>query len=238
MIRRMPDAAPDVTPAPLGYAAAPAGARARVLRWVRPGTAGFFLLVALLAGAAAWGVWKGMLDRDRKAFDACAMSEGLSLIRFTHPPSRGALRHLARLPGGPWALYLYWPAAEGLGASAAIGTVKPTAIIVGPGVDADALLMELARPDSGLKALTELDLDGTQVTDAGLIALARPDSGLKALMALNLDNTHVTDAGLIALARPDSGLKELMVLNLYGTQVTDAGVKALQQARPALRIRH
>ena len=210
MIRPMPHADPDVTPAPLGYAAAPAGARARVLRWVRPGTAGFFLLVALLAGATAWGAWKGMLYRDRKAFDACVMSQGPSEILFTHPPSRGVLRHLARMPGGPWMLDLDWPAAEGLGASAAIGTVKPTAIIVGPGVDADALLMELARPDSGLKALTRLYIDNTSVTDAGLIALARPDSGLKALTWLHLDNTSVTDAG----------------------------VKALQQARPALQIRH
>ena len=82
------------------------------------------------------------------------------------------------------------------------------------------------------------NLCGTHVTDAGLIALARPDSGLKALTELDLDGTQVTDAGLIALARPDSGLKALTWLHLDNTSVTDAGVKALQQARPALQIRH
>ena len=202
--------APDAVPAPLGYAAAPAGRRARALRWVRPGTAGFFLLIALLAGAAAWGAWKGMLYRDRKAFDACAMSTGRKEIRFTHPPSRGALRHLARMPGGPWTLRLDWPAAEGLGAWAGIGMVKAAGIHVGSGIDADALLVGLARPDSGLKALTWLDLC----------------------------NAHVTDAGLLALAGPDSGLKALRVLLFRDTSVTDAGVKALQQARPALHIVH
>ncbi len=261
-----PDAAtaPEVTPDTLSYAAAPKGRGARVLRRFQPGTAGFFLLVALLTGAAAWGAWKGILYRDRKAFEACAAIDGINIITLTHAPSRGALRHLARLPGGPWDLALVWPAAEGLGASSAIGTVEMARIYVGPAVDADALLLELSRPDSGLAALTCLTLEGTRVTDAGLMALSRPDSGLAALTDLNLYGTSATDAGLTALARPDSGLKALTYLGLFGTpvtdaglmalgrpdsglkaltrlaldgtSVTDAGVQALQQARPALQI--
>ena len=65
----------------------------------------------------------------------------------------------------------------------------------------------------------EVDLGGTNVTDAGLKELA----ALKHLQTLRL-NTQVTDAGLKELA----GLKGLQTLSLLGaTKVTDAGLKEL-----------
>ena len=74
------------------------------------------------------------------------------------------------------------------------------------------------------------------MTDAGVKDLARPDTGLKALITLELSGTKVMDAGLMELARPDSGLKALTTLYLYNTNVTDAGIAALKSARPELNI--
>lgn len=65
--------------------------------------------------------------------------------------------------------------------------------------------------------------------------LACPDTGLKALTRLNLADTGVTDAGLVALARPDTGLKALAELTLPGTATTKA-VATLRAARPQLNI--
>jgi Leucine-rich repeat (LRR) protein len=72
----------------------------------------------------------------------------------------------------------------------------------------------------GLTALQELYLRGTQVTDAGLAHLR----GLTGLLSLNLNDTQVTDAGLAHL----QGLSGLGTLSLSGTQVTDAGLAHLQ----------
>ena len=66
--------------------------------------------------------------------------------------------------------------------------------------------------------------------------LARPNSGLKALTMLDLRGTKVTDAGLAEIARPNSGLKALTMLDVRGTEVTDAGVRALKTARPGLTV--
>jgi Leucine-rich repeat (LRR) protein len=91
----------------------------------------------------------------------------------------------------------------------------------------DAGAAWLARPDSGLTALTRLHLSNTQVGDAGVAALAAKDSGLKALTTLNLDATQVGDVGAKALASSDLGLPALTTLYLSTTKVTDAGVTAL-----------
>jgi len=255
----------------LGYAARPAGAR-RLWRWIRPGSVLFFVLIAWLAAGAGWGAWKWRLAADREAFEACATinsysAPGVTGVSFTHAPSRGALRHLSRLPG-PFYVTMQWPESENAAAAQAIGAADLGNVseiwIRGDTVNADLLLKELSRPDSGLKALTRLSLSGENITDAGLKELARPDSGFKALTRLNLygekvtdaglkelcghDNglraltwldlagTKVTDAGLKELARPDSGLKALTTLDLFRTTVTHAGVKALKAARPGLTV--
>ena len=64
--------------------------------------------------------------------------------------------------------------------------------------------------------VVEVNLIGSEVTDAGLAHLA----GLAALKFLHLNDTQVTDAGLAHL----TGLTALEVLGLSGTQVTDAGL--------------
>jgi Leucine-rich repeat (LRR) protein len=74
----------------------------------------------------------------------------------------------------------------------------------------------------------EVDLTGTQVTDAGLAHL----QGLTGLQGLWLINTQVTDAGLAHL----QGLTGLQVLSLDNTQVTDAGLAKLRQALPKCAI--
>jgi hypothetical protein len=90
-----------------------------------------------------------------------------------------------------------------------------------------------------LPDLQNLDLTGTEVTDAGMVSLA----GLVHLRGLNLVGTLVTDAGLVHLRRltnlgslglpegvTDAGLRhfedmtDLRDLDLTRTQVTDAGL--------------
>jgi hypothetical protein len=138
----MPQPPADPTSAPvLTYAKSP---RAGLLRrWLRPGSPGFVILILLLASAGTWGGWKWRLRADEKAFNRCARIIYVSgkVIGFTAPPTRAAMRHRARLSGS-------WT--------------------------------------SGLKTLTVLKLGGTSVTDAGLNELSRPDSGLKALTSLDL----------------------------------------------------
>jgi hypothetical protein len=102
-----------------------------------------------------------------------------------------------------------------------------------------------------LDGLRELDLSGSQVTDAGLGFLA----GAQSLMALTLWDTHVTDAGLHhlqelpslveldlgATAITDQGLAELAVLplrwlSLRDTLVSVEGLRALREALPGCRV--
>lgn len=65
----------------------------------------------------------------------------------------------------------------------------------------------------------ELNLRGTDITDAGLAHL----KSQKALTRLHLEKTKVTDEGLKQL----TGLTNLEYLNVYGTAVTDAAVDLL-----------
>jgi Leucine-rich repeat (LRR) protein len=90
----------------------------------------------------------------------------------------------------------------------------------------DAVLRELR----GLTELSSLDLYGcTLVTDVGLRELR----DLTALRTLGLSScTHVTDAGLQHLM----SLTALSELDLGGTSTTQAGRNALKAALPALYI--
>jgi len=90
----------------------------------------------------------------------------------------------------------------------------------------DAVLRELR----GLTALTTLDLSYcTHVTDVGVRELR----GLTALTTLYLNGcTQVTDVGLQHI----KSLTALSGLHLYGTSTTQAGRNALKAALPALTI--
>lgn len=70
------------------------------------------------------------------------------------------------------------------------------------------------------KAVIDVDLSLTKVTDAGLASL----EGVKLrLRSLDLGTTDITDGGLVYL----KGLTTLRYLNLAGTKVTDAGLAHL-----------
>jgi hypothetical protein len=84
--------------------------------------------------------------------------------------------------------------------------------------------------ESSDKAIVDVRLTGTQVTDADLEHL----KGLTRLHALWLESTRVTDAGLEHLER----LSNLRQLYLQNTRVTDAGVEKLKQALPNCEIRN
>ena len=90
----------------------------------------------------------------------------------------------------------------------------------------NALLRNLVGDEA--LPVVEIDLLGTQVTDAGLVHL----KGLSSLNWLDLDGTQLTDAGLIDL----KGLSSLERLDLHQTQVTEGGVQELQQALPNCKI--
>ena len=76
--------------------------------------------------------------------------------------------------------------------------------------------------------VVEVDLYGTQITDAGLVHL----KDLTNLQRLYLDQTQVTDAGLVHL----KGLTTLTVLDIKNTPITDAGVAELKKALPKCQI--
>ena len=69
------------------------------------------------------------------------------------------------------------------------------------------------------RALSQLDLEGTAVTDRGLAALAGSE-----LMSLSLDRTAVTDEGVREIA----GMRGLDFLSLRDSRVTGAGVAHLR----------
>ena len=73
----------------------------------------------------------------------------------------------------------------------------------------------------GVPNAKQLDLSGTQVTDAGLAHLKR----FKHLEDLILDRTPITDAGLAHL----KGLTTLQSLDLSQTEITDAGLSHLDR---------
>ena len=80
----------------------------------------------------------------------------------------------------------------------------------------------------GLTNLSELDLNGTHVTDAGLAHL----KGLTKIASLYLTTLRSPTPGwYISKAWPTSRM-----LYLYGTRVTDAGINELKQALPSLTI--
>jgi uncharacterized membrane protein len=85
---------------------------------------------------------------------------------------------------------------------------------------------ELAQLSPLAANIVDLDLAGTQVTDAGLAPIA----AMQNLRRLRLDRTGITDAGLVQL----HNLKKLEYLNLHSTKITDAGLKTLASL-PALR---
>jgi Leucine-rich repeat (LRR) protein len=74
---------------------------------------------------------------------------------------------------------------------------------------------------ASLKALQDVDLSVTDITDKGLRQLAC----LTTLRSLNLGYTQITDTGLVKL----TSIKPLTTLILNGTKVTDSGLKLLVQ---------
>ena len=80
----------------------------------------------------------------------------------------------------------------------------------------------------GSADIVELNLRGTDITDAGLPHIA----SLKSLKKLHLEKTKVTDAGLKQLA----GLDSLEYLNLYGTEITDAGLETLKTIKSLKKV--
>ena len=82
--------------------------------------------------------------------------------------------------------------------------------------------------EADLEKVTELELGGTQITDAGLKEVSK----IQNLTHLYLSNTQITDEGLKDMAK----LQKLDYLNLYYTKITAKitaeGVAELEKALP------
>lgn len=78
---------------------------------------------------------------------------------------------------------------------------------------------QLTSINSGLEAITEINANGSLVTDTGLTELSK----LPALQKLSLDNTPVTDAGMKSLQK----VAALQSLALNSTRITAAGIEHL-----------
>ncbi len=98
------------------------------------------------------------------------------------------------------------------------------------GWPADHQLDTVAAYLAYLTEIQELDLSGTDLTDAGVKHLV----GLKNLKVLDLERTGITDAGLKRL----EGLPKLEELRLEGTKVTATAVLDLSRRRPELILDH
>lgn len=88
----------------------------------------------------------------------------------------------------------------------------------------DRLLDVLTSPN-----LNDLELDGTQVTDAGV---GRFLNSRSVISRLHLSNTVVTDQTCVELAK----LNQIWLVDLTSTRVTAAGVELLQTAHPKCKI--
>jgi len=102
----------------------------------------------------------------------------------------------------------------------------------------DVVVLQMANPDvndetiealSGMKVLQELDLNGTQLTDAGLKVL----KDLPALSDLRLARTKITDQGFHDELFSKSSL---MRLDLRETQVSRETVQAWRESKPQRRV--
>ena len=90
----------------------------------------------------------------------------------------------------------------------------------------DTDLRYLSEHADKLRSLHELNLAGTEITDAGLKHLGGEEGERwQHVAVLNLSRTKVTDAGLECL----DGFSHLSVLDLYETRVTDAGLAHLNR---------
>jgi Leucine-rich repeat (LRR) protein len=88
-----------------------------------------------------------------------------------------------------------------------------------PGQINDQSLIQLTSIPSGLEAITEINAQGSGVTDAGLALLAK----LPALQKLSLDGTAITDEGMKGLQRVPS----LQSLSLSATRISAGGLERL-----------
>jgi hypothetical protein len=221
---------------PLNYA--PRRRFSRLRRWLRPGSAGFFVLILALAGAGGWKVWKLRLAADERAFnERTEVNIWFTGVLFSKPPDARSLRHLERRRG-IWSVYFRW-SEESARSTPAVVRGRRLSHVREIGfddkVDVDAWLKELVQPDTSFSGLTTLNLPHTHVTIAGLKELARTDSGLKMLASLDLTYTQVTDAGIVELARAGGGLTALSSLDLTYTKITDASLKALARSDCGLK---
>jgi hypothetical protein len=155
-------------------------------------------------------------------------------ITYYAPPKRAELQRLAAQPG-TWEVVLSWERDFGPDAFIGFRGVRLANVrafgIDEMNADADALIHEITRQDTGLANVTSLFLAQRYClhgfTTAGLKELASPNSGLKRLTSLNLGGAPITDEGVKELVGPETCLKSLVDLNLGGTVVTDKCLKEL-----------
>jgi hypothetical protein len=107
-------------------------------------------------------------------------------------------------------------------AHAAVVSQLPTVRVLD--VSHNATLTDAAMPGlPGMRALTDLAVEGTAVSDAGIAALR----GHPALQRVNISSTRATDACFESLA----GIPTLQTLSLNGLQINGSGFRHLAGLR-------
>ena len=91
--------------------------------------------------------------------------------------------------------------------------------VLSPYQVSNEIIGELASLTEGLEEFTEINANGSQVTDLGLASLAK----LPQLKTLSLDSTKVSDQGMQHVAK----VSTLESLSLSGTTISDSGVATL-----------
>lgn len=175
-----------------------------------------------------------------KAYAPHAQSMELieQISRLLSPLSIPALE--ARIAASSVATHAYVPrqimtqitdaaVAEWLRASGTIDAIRSLSLEYSSITDAS---LERLAQNSGLRALEELSVGGTKISDKGLKALAH--GVLTRISSLDLRSTLVSDDGVSEVAGPDNAMKNLRSLDIGGTSVTDSGLKTLIAKESAL----
>jgi hypothetical protein len=173
----------------------------------------------LLLGLIGWGTWFHYLAPAIAIRTVAEIDYERQCVSFYDPPNRASLRYVVQLRGnwtialvGPKDAVRAYP-------EVFRDIPLPNVIRVGLYniKDADSWVREFTRPQTALANVTDLYFWHTDMTGQGLMALARPDSPLKRIEQLQINSYFPSmQDGTVALAREDTALRDIKTLWIAG----------------------